>query len=132
MDFELEATRPSSHRSFVVSWLAATSGVALVLIALGTGEARSAPGIEAASSSSPAITVTQDPLTTSSITPALAPIKASAVERAPSRHSNLPPSERHVLILLLLACFALMATGAYSMWRRSWNSIVGKETIADR
>lgn len=138
MDYDLEALHPSSHRSRMLSWLAASSGVALILIALGSGEARSASGGETVpststvSSTSSAVTAPSDALTTSSITPTLAPIRAAAADRSLAQHANLPASERHVLILLLFGCFAVMATGAYSLWRRGWQSFIGSATTDRR
>ncbi len=131
MDYDLEAFPPSSRRSRTLSWLAATSGIALVLIALGSTQARSASGSEQVSANTPAIVADQDPLTTSSIMPALIPVEGTAFARLPAHQSTLPPSERHVLILLLFACFTVMAAGGLSLWKRGWHEITRQQQPID-
>lgn len=131
MDYDLEAFPPSSRRSRTLSWLAATSGVALVLIALGSTQARSASGSEQVSTNTPAIAADQDPLTTSSIMPALTPVEVAASVRFPAHQSTLPPSERHVLILLLFACFTVMTAGVLSLWKRGWREITRQQEPVD-
>ncbi|NBB50693.1 hypothetical protein GVN24_20660 [Rhizobium sp. CRIBSB] len=131
MDYDLEAFPPSSRRSRTLSWLAATSGVALVLIALGSTQARSASGSEQVSTNTPAIAADQDPLTTSSIMPALTPVEVAASVRLPAHQSTLPPSERHVLILLLFACFTVMTAGVLSLWKRGWREITRQQEPVD-
>lgn len=41
-------------------------------------------------------------------------------ESGPSHQSSLPLRERHVLIALLMLCFAVLSLGGYALWRRSF------------
>jgi hypothetical protein len=140
MDYELEALTPPSRLNRSLGWLAAASGLALALFLVGTPGAATQPATETASEAFTPPASSQDfavqgtkadSVTTGSIVPA-APVRVVQVSAASSRNLPLPQSERHLLIVLLFACFAVMAIGGIALWKRGWNDLVRQSRPEDR
>jgi hypothetical protein len=130
MDFELEATRPSSRRSRPLAWLAAISGLLLVLIALGSAQATA--GMQSPSAASSSVShAGADPITTSGIVPSLTPLRTEAAGIDRHQATTLPESERHILILLILVCFAVMAVGVQALLKREWRNVIQRQKATD-
>ncbi len=130
MDFELEACTPTSRRSRPLAWLALASGLGLALFLFGSPGTASSPNTSQQTTSALQSASEMDHLTTSSILPAS---RATMID-LPNGHAQslpLPQSERHLLILLLLICFAAMAAGVFGLWKRSWNEIIQRQNSID-
>ncbi|WP_156323026.1 hypothetical protein [Rhizobium sp. AAP116] len=131
MDYELEACTPPSRRSRSLAWLAAASGLALALFMFGSPGAASPPSQDKVIVAPSASTISADRLTTGSIVPA-APVRLVDVPTSAVEHLPLPQKERHVLIVLLFACFTVMAAGGFALWKRGWQEIVQGENSDQR
>lgn len=140
MDYELEALTPPSRLNRSLGWLAAASGLALALFLVGTPGAATQQATETASQAVAAPAARQDfaaqeadadRVTTGSIVPA-ASVRVVQVSAESARNLPLPQSERHLLIVLLFACFAVMATGGFALWKRGWNDVVRQSGLEDR
>lgn len=140
MDYELEALTPPSRLNRSLGWLAAASGLALALFLVGTpgaatqqvtGTASQALAAPAARQDFAVQEADADRVTTGSIVPAV-PVRVVQVSAESARNLPLPQSERHLLIVLLFACFAVMATGGFALWRRGWSDLVRQSRSADR
>lgn len=125
MDYDLDARTPPSRRSRPLAWLAAVSGLALALFMFGSPGAASPPsagsGITASDRSVSA--PHPDRVMTGSIVSA-SPVRLINVPAGTGKNLPLPQSERHLLIVLLFACFAVMTAGGFALWRRGWRDIV--------
>lgn len=130
MDYELEARTPPSRRSRSLAWLAAASGLALAMFMFGSPGAASPPstppGIQTPGGSSPHA----DRMTTASIV-SPSPVPLAHVPAARAQSLPLPEKERHLLIVLLFACFAVMAGGGLALWKRGWNDILRGASTRD-
>lgn len=131
MDFELQAIRPSSRRSRPLAWLAATSGIALVLLALTSTHVTSAANDKAPVVTAQVSTAVSDGITTSSISPSISPMRQAAANVDRHEATPIPQSERHILILLIFACFTVMAAGGFALWRRGWQEVLRKQDGLD-
>lgn len=130
MDYELEACTPTSRRSRSLAWLAAASGLALALFMFASPGAATPPGAEPVAQSLAAPGAHADHVTTGSIIRA-APVR---LVHAPAPHGQnlpLPQTERHLLIVLLFACFAVMVAGGLALWKRGWHDIVQRARAED-
>ena len=130
MDYELEACTPPSRRSRSLAWLAAASGLALALFMFASPGAATPPATEPAVRSLAAPDIRADHVTTGSIMRA-APVRLIQVPAAHGQDLPLPQTERHLLILLLFACFAVMAAGGLALWKRGWHDIVQRAEAGD-
>lgn len=124
MDFELETFRRPSRRSRPLAWLAAISGVALVTLALASTPATLKPGSKSFAASIESSHTRPDATTTSSIAASTTPLHVSASMIDRNHRTPLPQSERHLLILLIFACFTVMAIGGFALWKRGWQDLV--------
>ncbi|QEE44427.1 hypothetical protein FVA81_07295 [Rhizobium sp. WL3] len=131
MDYELETCTPPSRRSRSLAWLAAASGLALALFMIGSPGAAKPPGTEAAAQSLAAPGAHADHVTTGSII-RTAPVRLVHVPATHGQDLPLPQTERHLLIVLLFACFAVMATGGFVLWKRGWHDIVHRSGSDDQ
>lgn len=131
MDYELEACTPPSRRSRSLAWLAAASGLALALFMFASPGAASPPSGDKLIVAPQTSTISADRLTTGSIVPA-SPVRLVDVPASAMKHLPLPQKERHVLIVLLFACFTVMAAGGFALWRRGWREIVQGESSDQR
>ncbi|SIQ35042.1 hypothetical protein SAMN05880561_102867 [Rhizobium sp. RU33A] len=131
MDYELEACTPPSRRSRSLAWLAAASGLALALFMFGSPGAASPPSQDKIIVAPQTSTISADRLTTGSIVPA-SPVRLVDVPASAMKHLPLPQKERHVLIVLLFACFSVMAAGGFALWRRGWREIVQSKSDDQR
>jgi hypothetical protein len=123
MDLELEARTPPSRRSRSLAWLAAASGLALAMFMFGSPGAATPPGAPPTVESLTAPNIEADRMTTASIVSA-APVRLVHLPATQAGNPQLPQSERHLLIVLLFVCFAVMAVGGLAMWKRGWHDIV--------
>ncbi|MBU2328541.1 MAG: hypothetical protein KJ755_14510 [Alphaproteobacteria bacterium] len=130
MDYELEARTPPSRRSRSLAWLAAASGLALALFMFASPGAATPPATAPVAKSLTVHDTRADHLTTGSIARA-APVRLVHVPASHSQDLPLPQTERHLLILLLLACFAVMAAGGLALWKRGWHDIVQRARAED-
>lgn len=124
MDFELETFRRPSRRSRPLAWLAAISGVALVTLALASTPATVEPGSMSFAASTEISHPRPDAITTSSIAASTTPLHVSAAMVDRNHQTPLPQSERHLLILLIFACFTVMAIGGFALWKRGWQDLI--------
>ncbi len=131
MDFELETIRPSSRRSRPLAWFAATSGVALVLLALASPHLpRTSATIDVAARTTLASPDT-DAITTASIAAPFTPVRTAELGADHRQMTSIPASERHIVILLIFACFSVMAAGGLALWRRNWQEVVHRQSPPD-
>jgi hypothetical protein len=131
MHFEPEACTPPSRRSRSLAWLAAASGLALSLFIFGTPGAATSPRAEPAAVNVGASGARADHLTTGSIVQT-APVRVVKVPAAHGQMLPLPQSERHLLIVLLLVCFVVMAAGSFTLWKRDWQELLLAKTTDHR
>lgn len=131
MDYELDTYSPSSRRSRPLAWLAAASGLVLVLFALGSPQAATLAETQPVSAHGAAVENVSDPVTTSSIV-TTSPVKLVDVSAADSPARPLPLHERHLLIVLLFACFTVMSVGGFALWKRGWRDVVQRSTADNR
>lgn len=131
MDYELETCTPPSRRSRSLAWLAAASGLALALFMFGSPGAATPPGAPPVVERFAAPDTEADRLTTASIVSA-SPVRLVNVPATQGQNLPLPESERHLLIVLLFACFAVMATGGFVLWKRGWHDIVHRSGSDDQ
>lgn len=123
MDYELEARTPPSRRSRSLAWLAAASGLALAMFMFGSPGAASPPSAPPGIQSPGGPSTHADRLTTASIV-SPSPVRLVQVPAAKGQNPPLPERERHLLIILLFACFAVMAVGGLALWKRGWHELV--------
>ncbi|MDQ0423462.1 hypothetical protein J2045_004514 [Peteryoungia aggregata LMG 23059] len=127
MDYELDDFSPSSRRSRSIAWLALLSGVALIMIAVGSPQATPASGIGPTSLRASPLPPQADPAFTSSIIPSAVALEAPSPTAAIKHEATLPLRERHILIVLLLVCFTAMAAGGAALWKRGWRELVQRD-----
>lgn len=130
MDFELEACTPTSRRSRPLAWLALASGLGLALFLFGSPGTASSPNTPQQTTSAVQSASRMDQVTTSSILPA-SPARVIDLQSGHGQSLPLPQSERHLLIVLLLICFAAMAAGVFGLWKRSWQEITQRKNSID-
>ncbi len=123
MDYEFEACTPPSRQSRSLAWLAAASGLALALFMFGTPGAATPPEPVPVTDTRAAPGPHADRLTTGSIVSA-APVRLVHVPASHPDNLPLPQGERHLLIVLLFACFAVMAAGGFALWKRGWRDML--------
>ena len=125
MDYDLDARTPPSRQSRPLAWLAAVSGLALALFMFGSPGAASPPGASNGmlATERTASGLQPDRVMTGSIV-STAPVRLVNMPIVSGQKVPLPQSERHLLIGLLFACFAVMAASGFALWRRGWRDLV--------
>lgn len=119
MDKEFDVDRLPPRRNRPLAWLGAVSGVALVLLALGSPPSKPIGEPESQAISIPDHAGRPDPFTTAGIAP-LTPVQAGKFTDMQERDSPLPRDDRVLLMTLLFACFSVMAACGFALWNRGW------------